>query len=567
MSKPIKYYVYCRKSTEEWKSQQIQSIPAQVKMCLKYVRENKDIEIAPLPKDSTIREKLRDESELMRVFGHTKEDMKLYEEIKDLAVIIEQKSAKTPWDRVRRTELMRGIKKWWIKWLLSYSPDRQARNLLEWWELIDYVDQWIVTLKYSNFHFDPNASGKMMLGIRFVFSKQYSDKLSEDVGKWNAHAVHNGKAMWKYKHWYIINEQWYHEPHTEYFPLMKEAFRKKYEERQSDKVIANRLTKNWFLRPYKGNMVPMNPKSLYKVWTDPFFYGINTYWMLTCDLTVHNSYFTPLITIREHNLLLWYSKRLSSKTLRKKKDEKRAYIPFVPWLVVTKEWRAMTDYLPNPKRYRDKLTILKRTKPNADLWDVVKMHQIYYADKAKESETTWLSITADKLDNKIKEALSKFKVNETEREEYVEFQKQELGAYQHRRDTKRTELTLKQNNMQSQYDEYVRKNTFTKRDEHEEKIYQDQKKLYEAYIDEIDKQKEALKASDRDHILELEAFMWLFRETVNFYGRASLVQKRKLIQLLFLNIIVSDDLSLELVPNPVMKHLFVWITWGARTRT
>lgn len=53
--------------------------------------------------------------------------------------------------------------------------------MLEGGELIDCVDNDQVTLKYPNFHFESNASGKMMLGIWFVFSKQYSDKLSEDV--------------------------------------------------------------------------------------------------------------------------------------------------------------------------------------------------------------------------------------------------------------------------------------------------------------------------------------------------------------------------------------------------
>jgi hypothetical protein len=52
-----------------------------------------------------------------------------------------------------------------------------------------------VELKYTNFHFEPNASGKMMLGIWFVFSKEYSDKLSEDVNRGNKSALSKGKAM------------------------------------------------------------------------------------------------------------------------------------------------------------------------------------------------------------------------------------------------------------------------------------------------------------------------------------------------------------------------------------
>jgi len=81
---------------------------------------------------------------------------------------------------------------------LSYSPDRQERNMVEGGTLIDCVDQWFIDLKYTNFHFEPNASGKMMLGIWFVFSKQYSDKLSEDITRGNKNKKDKWKSLWKF---------------------------------------------------------------------------------------------------------------------------------------------------------------------------------------------------------------------------------------------------------------------------------------------------------------------------------------------------------------------------------
>ena len=59
--------------------------------------------------------------------------------------------------------------------------------MVEGGELINLVDNELLDLKYTNFHFENNASGKMMLGIWFVFSKQYSDKLSEDIKIGRAH--------------------------------------------------------------------------------------------------------------------------------------------------------------------------------------------------------------------------------------------------------------------------------------------------------------------------------------------------------------------------------------------
>jgi len=90
---------------------------------------------------------------------------------------------------------MQYVKQGKIKGIISYSPDRQARNMLEGGELIDYVDQGLLALEYTNFHFDNSASGKMMLGIWFVFSKQYSDKLSEDSIRGSNTKHQDGKAL------------------------------------------------------------------------------------------------------------------------------------------------------------------------------------------------------------------------------------------------------------------------------------------------------------------------------------------------------------------------------------
>jgi len=75
--------------------------------------------------------------------------------------------------------------------------------MLEAGEIIDLIDREDIdlTLKYTNFHFDPNASGKMMLGIRFVFSKQYSDAISENVDRGKQRTVsERGKSDGNTKH-------------------------------------------------------------------------------------------------------------------------------------------------------------------------------------------------------------------------------------------------------------------------------------------------------------------------------------------------------------------------------
>jgi DNA invertase Pin-like site-specific DNA recombinase len=81
----------------------------------------------------------------------------------------------------------------------------------------------------------------MMLGIWFVFSKQYSDKLSEDISRGYQTKKEKGKAMGKMKYGYQINEDGYYEPHPKYFPLIKKAFEMKLYDNKSNSEIADWL--------------------------------------------------------------------------------------------------------------------------------------------------------------------------------------------------------------------------------------------------------------------------------------------------------------------------------------
>jgi DNA invertase Pin-like site-specific DNA recombinase len=82
----------------------------------------------------------------------------------------------------------------------------------------------------------------MMLGIWFVFSKQYSDKLSEDVRRGNKSSHSKGKAGGVPKYGYIIDKDTQlHKPDPKNFDLMRRGFQMKIYERKSDKEIIQRL--------------------------------------------------------------------------------------------------------------------------------------------------------------------------------------------------------------------------------------------------------------------------------------------------------------------------------------
>jgi len=241
----IEYIIYCRKSTDEKSELQKQSIPDQIRACIDYAKREW-LKIKEKPKDFSLFEsdyELHKEDNEPDILNR-----RTYQETRNLFIIKEQETWKIPWKRVKWRNLIKLIKKWNINWIISYSPDRQARNMLEAWEIIDLLDQnklkenkekWktILSVKYPNFHFEDNASWKMMLGIWFVFSKQYSDKLSDDIWRWNKSKVEWWKAIWRFKHWYIINKEWFHEPHPKFFPLIKEAFEMKLNLNPESKIL------------------------------------------------------------------------------------------------------------------------------------------------------------------------------------------------------------------------------------------------------------------------------------------------------------------------------------------
>ena len=66
--------------------------------------------------------------------------------------------------------------------LISWSPYRISRNMKEAGEVIEMIDEEVIQdLRFRTYHFDNTPNGKMMLGILFATSKQYSDKLAVDV--------------------------------------------------------------------------------------------------------------------------------------------------------------------------------------------------------------------------------------------------------------------------------------------------------------------------------------------------------------------------------------------------
>ena len=139
----IKYFIYCRKSSEE-EERQIISIEAQLT-------------------------ELRDFAKSQGLFV-----------IKEYT---ESKTAKDP-GRPVFNQMLEGIEKGTAQGILAWNPDRLARNSIDGGRVIYLVDtQKITSLKFPTHWFEPTPQGKFMLSVAFGQAKYYTDNLPENILK------------------------------------------------------------------------------------------------------------------------------------------------------------------------------------------------------------------------------------------------------------------------------------------------------------------------------------------------------------------------------------------------
>lgn len=192
-----------------------------------------------------------------------------------IAVIEEKKSAKKPNQRPLFRQMLNDFKKGIFDGIVAWNPDRLARNMKEGGEVIDMVDEGeILDMKFVTHHFTKDANGKMLLGMAFVLSKQYSDKLSQDVTRGLHRKLGEGRSHIP-KHGYIKDKEGLYKPDGDNFDLISSAWRMR-KEGISLEDIAKYLNDNSYSRTIQstGRKVQMNFKILSHLFQDPFYYGL-----------------------------------------------------------------------------------------------------------------------------------------------------------------------------------------------------------------------------------------------------------------------------------------------------
>ncbi len=549
----IEYVIYCRKSTDESSDKQVASIPRQIRKCIKFAKRE-GLTIKKKPKKFS---DFESEKEILEEDNFSDlDDRKTYLDTRSLYIIKEQQSGKVPFKRKKWKKLCQLIQKGKIKGVLSYSPDRQARNILEGGQLINFVDEALVDLKYANFHFEANAAGKMMLGIWFVFSKQYSDKLSEDVNAGNEHALRKGETIGSFKPGYRRGDDSKWEPNGEIFEIVKEAFHLKINENLSDQKIAEYMNNRGYKRVIKksGKITCMTHQKVGKFLMDPFYYGVWIHGNNNInDLRDIDKNFKPMISEEEFNILQERKESRTPSDRKFNKDNSLNTIRVVKnGFLINPKGLEFSLSLPNRKqRFIPNLEKLKKTKKDAVLADVVEPNQIKLQNnKIKKT------VSFHKLDEVIRKKISQLQITKEQYNAYLVYAKQNLELYLKNNEHERKLYQLRINKLRSEKDEFITTNLGRKLDKDEDRVYKHNLEKLSKQIEFNEREIKKLDKKSNIKIIDSETFLKFMQNAESYYDKATYVQKRKIIEILFLNIIYHHKNWLELKVKPELEGLF-----------
>ena len=114
------------------------------------------------------------------------------EKLEIVASLCEAKTAKEP-GRIKFAEMLQQIENGEADGIISWHPDRLARNSVDGGKIIYMIDRGLIkSLKFPTFWFEPTPQGLFMLQIAFGQSKYYVDSLSENTKRGLRQKIRNG---------------------------------------------------------------------------------------------------------------------------------------------------------------------------------------------------------------------------------------------------------------------------------------------------------------------------------------------------------------------------------------
>ncbi len=212
------------------------------------------------------------------------------ENINIVEELIEKQSAKIP-GRPIFNDMISRIEKGEASGIVSWHPDRLARNSVDGGRLIYLVDQGVIkSLKFPQFWFESTPQGKFMLQIAFGQSKYFVDSLSENTKRGLRQKVRLGIMPG------VAPAGYLNDPRTKTIiidrkkaPVVKEAFEMFATGTYRIMDIADFLAKHGILS--RNGRVWKQHRVSYLILTNPFYYGHFRY-----GGEIHEGTHEPLIT-------------------------------------------------------------------------------------------------------------------------------------------------------------------------------------------------------------------------------------------------------------------------------
>lgn len=442
----IDYVIYARKSTVD-EGRQERSIPDQIDDCMKSC-------IKP--------EKLR------------------------ISKIIEEKySAKEPDTRPKFRDMMNDIKSGKYEGLIAWHPDRLARNMKEAGEIIDLLDKGILkSLKFATSTFENSPTGKMLLGISFVLSKQYSEHLSESVSRGNRAITEKGQFIGQMKHGYLITKNRELQPDDQNFTIIKRAFEKRIEGESQNDIMKWLNSTGYMVRRWqnKPETYEWDKDAVSKLLRDPVYAGVLRYgknYVILSDIYD----FTPAVEVKDflkiNKTSSFASPKLVSSMVVKNRKKRANYLngivhcgychkPFSSGITTKK----LKDGLKEERYYYRCETLtcpfrnksVQSTKVTFHIYQFFQEHQF----TTKENYNYWLAKVKNRLKDTTKETESRIQsLSKT-----IAFKKQEYEE---------TKTIVRKNKaLEKHYDLDAILKEITKLDEEQAKLIQTRKEAREA---------------------------------------------------------------------------------------
>jgi DNA invertase Pin-like site-specific DNA recombinase len=229
----FKFVIYARKSTKG-KEKQEKSIEDQLKYCMEYAS-----------------------SKGFRV----------------VETLTEEGTAQKSGQRDIFREMLNNLYKGTYDAILTWHPDRLARNMRDAGEIIDMLDTGLIKdIKFVSYVFENDSNGKLSLGIQFVLAKSYSDNLSINTKRGNVARIDEGKGLKSDKYGYKLDSNKYFIPDGHNFELIKDMFRM-VKEGESLNTVANYLNSEGLRLNGKVNKYTFQFVS--RLLKNPFYAGFN----------------------------------------------------------------------------------------------------------------------------------------------------------------------------------------------------------------------------------------------------------------------------------------------------